>query len=293
MGLDQGDLGGGGAGVDAQVGRTFVICGVHLGGMVGVVPGQEGVVVRLVGKQGCHGVHRGGGVHAAFQLFQHLVKAVAVLGENGVLLVQFQSGNKALPQALQEVQGTTQEDDLALQLTALGQAGHRLVHDRLEDGGGHVLLAPALVQDGLDIALGEHAAAGGDGIDLLMLQGQLIQLINGHIHQRGHLVDKGAGAAGAGAVHALLQRAAEEDDLGVLAAQLDNGVGIRYVLVHSGGGGVHLLHKVQAGHLGHAQARRAGHHQLHLLPGQFFPDGAQRLRRTLTGFGIMPLVRAE
>ena len=63
----------------------------------------------------------------------------------------------------------TQKHDLALQLPALGQAGHRLVHHCLENGSGHVLLPPALIQDGLDIALGKYTAAGGDGVDLLML----------------------------------------------------------------------------------------------------------------------------
>lgn len=88
-------------------------------------------------------------------------------------------------------------------------------------------------------------------------------------------------------------RAAEENNLGVLAAQLDDSVGIRYVLVDSGSGGVHLLHKIQAGRLGYTKSRRSGDHQLDLLPRQLFPDRAQRLRRPLTGLGIMPLIGAE
>ena len=96
-------------------------------------------------------------------------EAVPVLGEDGVVAVQLQGVHKPFPQAHEEVEGAAQEDDLAGKLPALGQTSHGLVHHRLEDGGGHVLLPAPLVQDGLDVALGEHAAAGGDGVDFLVL----------------------------------------------------------------------------------------------------------------------------
>ena len=47
------------------------------------------------------------------------------------------------------------------------------------------------------------------------------------MQQSGHLVDERASAAGAGAVHALLDAVVEVDDLGVLAAQLDGDIGGR------------------------------------------------------------------
>ena len=290
VGGNQRDFGGGGTGVDAQPGGAGVGVYVHLGGVHGVVTGQEGVVLLLAVKEGGHGVHQAHAVHALLQPVQHLVKgalavvggaqgrahggkAVAVLGEDGVRLVQLQSLYKALPQAHEEVEGAAQEDDLALQLPALSQAGHRLVHHRLEDGGGHVLFPPTLVQDGLNVALGEHAAAGGDGVDLLVLQRQFIQLVDGDVHQGGHLVDEGAGAAGAGAVHSFLQRSAEEDDLGILAAQLDDSVGVGDICIHRSGGGVDLLDKVDARGVGHAQAGRAGDDQLYLLALEHLLDG--------------------
>ena len=165
---------------------TSVRLGIHLGRVVGVVPGTEGIILLLIVEQGGHGVHCRGGLHALLQLFQHILEgsggivggaqgcthggeAVAVLGEDGVVGIQLQGVHKALPQTHKKVEGTAQKDDLALQLPALGQTGHRLIHHGLEDRGGHVLLPPALVQNGLDVALGKHAAPGGDGVDLLVL----------------------------------------------------------------------------------------------------------------------------
>ena len=204
-----------------------------------------------------------------------------------------QGVHKPFPQAHEEVQGAAQKYDFALQFPALGEAGHRLVHHRLENGGGHVLLPPALVEDGLDVAFGEHAAAAGDGVNFLVAQGELVQLVHGDVHEGGHLVDKGPGAPGAGAVHALLQGAAEEDDFGVLAPQLDHRVSVRDVGVYRRGGGVYLLHKVQPRGLGHPQPGGAGDHQAHVLALEHAFDGAQGLAGPFPGFGIVPLVGAE
>ena len=104
VGGDEGQLGGGGASVDAQPSRTGVGMDIHLWGAAGVVPGTELVVLLLTGEQGRHGVHQGGGLGAVGQLFQHLLKGdrlivgsaqsrahgretVAVLGKDGVLTV--------------------------------------------------------------------------------------------------------------------------------------------------------------------------------------------------------------
>ena len=191
------------------------------------------------------------------------------------------------------MEGTAQKDDLACQLPALGQTGHGLVHHRLENRRGDILLASALVQDGLNVALGEHPAPGGDGIDFRMLQGQPVQLVHVHVHQGSHLVDERPGASGAGAVHPLLQRAAEKDDLGVLAAQLNDRVGVGDVCIDGGGGGVHLLDKVDIRRLGHPQPGGAGDDQLDGLAGQPVGEGAQGLAGPLSGFGVVPLVGAE
>ena len=52
---------------------------------------------------------------------------------------------------------------------AAGKAGDGLVHHRLKDGGGQIGGGSALVDEGLNVGFGKHAAPGGDGIDLLVL----------------------------------------------------------------------------------------------------------------------------
>ena len=220
-------------------------------------------------------------------------EAIAVLREDGVFGIQMQRLHEPLAQTGQEVERTAQEHDGARQLPALGQAGDGLIDHGLEDGGSHVFLSSALVQNGLDVALGKDAAAGGDGVDLLVLERQLVQLVHRDVEQGGHLVDEGPGAAGAGAVHALFQGVAEEDDLGVLAAQLDDGIGLGDELTHGGGGGVDLLHEVQVRGLGHAQAGRAGDGELDLLPAEHPAQPLQGLAGALAGLGIVPLIGAE
>ena len=55
-----------------------------------------------------------------------------------------------------------------------------------------------------------------------MMERELVQLLGGDVQQGGHLVDEGTRTAGAGTVHALVHTALEENDLGVLPAQLDD-----------------------------------------------------------------------
>ncbi len=73
-----------------------------------------------------------------------------------------------------------------------------------------------------------------------------------NVQQDRHLVDERAGAARAGAVHALLQLAGQEYDLRVLAAQLNDNIGLRNVHADRLAGGEHLLHKVDIRGLRHA-----------------------------------------
>ena len=75
-------------------------------------------------------------------------------GEVGVRVVQPERLLEALLQPLEEEQRPAEEEHVALDLAALRKARDRLSHDRLKDGGGHVLLARALVEERLDVRLG-------------------------------------------------------------------------------------------------------------------------------------------
>ena len=126
---------------------------------------------------------------------------------------------------------------------AAGKARNGLVDDRLEDRGGKVGLRRTLVDEGLDVRLGEHAAARGDGVDLLIVRGLAVETRGIGLQQGGHLVDKRAGAAGADTVHALFESTFEVDDLGILAAEFDGDIHLRGDALERLRNGDDLLHK--------------------------------------------------
>ena len=161
-------------------------------------------------------------------------------------------------QPLAVVEGAAQKQHFAGDLPPLSQTSNGLVHHRLVNTGGNILVAGTLVEQGLDIRFGKHAAPGGNRIEPLAPQTQLIQLVRRYIQQRGHLVDKRAGAAGTGTVHPLVNTAVEKDDLGIFSPQLNDHRGIRLQLLDHLAGGKNLLDKGYAGSLGKAQSGRTG-----------------------------------
>ena len=88
--------------------------------------------------------------------------------------------------------------------------------------------------------------------------GEFVQPRGVGVEELGHLVDEGAGAARAGAVHALLGGGVEVGDLGVLAAELDDDVGLGVLGLDGAGLGDDLLDEGQAHEGGQTQARTAG-----------------------------------
>ena len=299
--VDDHHLHGGGAGVDADVDRGGVVRAEGHPGHRGLgVPGPEGLVLPLAveqGRLGPVGLRRA----VLLQVVRHLLEVKGLVGVKGraqgheqqaVLragALHAQGVVKALPQAAGEGQGPAQVQHVPLDGPALGQAGDGLVHHRLIDAGGDVLRLGSLVDQGLDVALGEHAAAGGDGVCLFRLLGGGVHLIGAHFQQRCHLVDEGAGAAGAGAVHPHLHAAGEEQDLGVLAAQLDDAVRPRGQAARRHPGGEHLLDKGDAHALRHAHAGGAGDGQVGRLA-VLVRHPAQQLLRLLQNMAVMPLV---
>ena len=105
--VDQGQLGGGGTGVDAQICPSGIARQVPDGDVLGVVPGQKLVIVRLGFKQRGQGICQAPAVHRLLQAIVKLGKgdrfvalgaqscanggiAVAIVREDGMIVVQTQ-----------------------------------------------------------------------------------------------------------------------------------------------------------------------------------------------------------
>ena len=183
----QGQLGGGGAGVDAQ--KTVAL----IGGKVGLGHHRPGVTVaesiifrpaREQGRQAFdlkgHGDALGqtvdqltdGALHRVligFQRRAHGGEQVGVLRIHDVLRGETQRADKGLFQLRQKVQRAAQKGHAAPDGLAAGKAGNGLIHHRLKDGGRQIGPGGALVDKRLNIGLGEHAAAGGNGVQFLVI----------------------------------------------------------------------------------------------------------------------------
>ena len=155
----------------------------------------------------------------------------------------------------------------------------------MEDRGGDVLPGDPVAQQGLNVRLGEHPAAGGDGIKRPALPRQAVDRFKGLVEQNRHLLDEGPGAARAVPVHADvgLKPIVEEGDLGVLAPDLNQGADIRPPLPDQFGGGDDLLNERKTVRLRHTHARGAGEGEIQdavsqRLAGlrQHFPDRIHR-----------------
>ena len=130
---------------------------------------------------------------------------------------------------------SAQESYIAADRLAAGQAADGLVYDRLKNGSRQILAGRPFIDQRLDVGLGEYAAAGGDGIDGLIIFRVFIEAHGVCLKQGRHLVDKGTGASGADPIHALVDAAGKVNDFRVLAAQLDGDVSLRRKVLERGG----------------------------------------------------------
>ena len=208
--------------------------------------GKRHVLVGLAGK-------RGAGGH----------EQVGVRRNDAVLLVQAERLVEAVAQLGEVLQRAAEEGDVAADGVAARQARDGLVRDGLEDRGGDVGGCGTLVEQRLDVGLGEHAAAARDGVDVRGLLGKLVQAAGVGVQKARHLVDERARAARARAVHALLDAVVEVDDLGVLAAELDGDVGLGDEGLDGALAGDDLLDELEVEPLGKQQAARAGDGDAH------------------------------
>lgn len=119
----------------------------------------------------------------------------------------------------QKVQRAAEKHHVAPNRVAAGQAGDGLGRDRGEHRGGQVGVRRTLVQQRLQVGFGEDPAARRDRVEMPIAGRQFVQPLGVGVQQARHLVDEGSGAAGAGAVHALLDHGPQKGDLRVLAAE--------------------------------------------------------------------------
>lgn len=176
----------------------------------------------------------------------------------------FQRALEGGAQLAHEEQRPAEEDHGAVDRPAGGEAGDGLGRDGGEDRRGQIGLGRAVVDERLEIGLGEHAAPRGDRVQGLVVLRHVVEAGRVGVEQRGHLVDERAGATRARTVHALLGRGLEIGDLGVLATQLDDDVGLRVFLVDRLGFGddllderhMHVVRQRQAAGTGDGEADR-------------------------------------
>ncbi len=302
---DEHGLHGGGPGVDAEERAAPVRGDVAARGLALRVPAAEFVVFRPAGKQ-----RRDGEKAAGAAVFPHVFQRLAEVHFFGAAVrraerhviervfgadaLNFEGVVEACAQLRQKSQRAAQVKDFSFDGAALCKARDGLVGHRGEDAGADVGLAGALVQQGLHVGFCKHAAPGGDGVDLLVLCGEAVHLVQRDVQQSCHLVDEGARAAGAGAVHAHLHPAGKEQDFGVFAPQLNHGVRPRKQAAHRDVRGVDFLHERQAAGLGNPHSRRAGNGQRgRFSPHHVPPDLCQKLRHLFRDFRQVALVGLE
>ena len=291
LGVDDDRLNRRRAGVDAEPAAALGLVEAGLGDDVEAVAGHELLAVLGGGEEGGHArgldLHGSGGeaLHegrelvaagvdgggARFLGLGHLlgglllgeegradrnVELGVIGGDEGVGLGQERL--VGLTQGGQEVQGAAEEHDGSADRAPACQARDGLGGDGVEDGGGQVLVGGALVDEGLDVGLGEDAAARGDRVELGVAGRHLAQARGVRVQEGRHLVDEGAGAARARAVHALLGGGVQVGELGVLAAQLDDDVDLGVEALGGLGAGDDFLDEGDAHGAGGGQAAGAG-----------------------------------
>ena len=212
-------------------------------------------------------------------------------GDEGIGLGQ--EGFVGLAQGGQEVQRATEEHDSSADRAPARQACDGLGGDGVEDGGGQVLVGGTLVDEGLDVGLGEDAAARGDRVELGVAGRQLAEAGGVRVQEGRHLVDEGTGATRAGAVHTLLGGGVQVGELGVLAAQFDDDVDFGVEALGGLGPGDDFLDKGDAHGAGGRQAAGAGNGRVDASTGQGALDIGEEGPERCAHVGVVTTVVRE
>ena len=286
--VQQDQLAGGAAGVHPDVDPQGV-AGPDVGGLEGGqgVAGPPGVPLGVRAEVALGVVLLGGGGRGR-QPLQRLLggHGGGAAGGQGIQLVHGQGRAQG-----HDGVGVAGADDLVLP---------QAQPDGVEGRQGDVRPAGPLVEQGLDVGLGKDAAPARDAVHLLAHPGQGLEGLGGHPQQGGDLVDEGAGAAGAAAVHphigggqGAVLLLAEKDDLGVLAAQLHGGAGGGVEGPDGGAVGHHLLDIAGPHLVGQGPPARPADRHPHGQAGKLVPDLAQQLAEGAALLGVVALVAPE
>ena len=161
--------------------------------------------------------------------------------------------------------GPAQQQHMWHERMAAGEHGEVLQDNGVKKRGHQLGGRKSLLLQAVDVGLGKDAAFARDGMDAHAPIGQLRHLIGGNVQLGLNLVNDRAGAARAFVVHrgdlpapSAADFGLEYDDLGVLAAEFDDRLGIGMQLLDSQRDGVDLLHETSANRRGQRMAAGAG-----------------------------------
>ncbi len=89
---------------------------------------------------------------------------MGMLRFDDMFLIQLQGTDKSGFHFREEMQGAAQKGHMAPDRLSAGKSADGLVDHGLEDGRRQILLCGSVVNQGLDVGFGEHAASGGNGV---------------------------------------------------------------------------------------------------------------------------------
>ena len=99
---------------------------------------------------------------------------MGIVRVDNMLVVQLQSADESRFQLIQKVQRTAQKSHMSANGFAAGQTGDSLVYHSLKDGGGQVFLGSAVIDQGLDVRFGKHAAACSNRVQRMIASGVFV-----------------------------------------------------------------------------------------------------------------------
>ena len=150
-----------------------------------------------------------------------------------------------------------------------------------------------LVDERLNIRLGEHTAARGDRVELGVAGRQLAEAGGVRVQEGRHLVDEGTGATRAGAVHTLLGGGVQVGELGVLAAQFDDDVDFGVEVLGGLGPGDDFLDEGDSHGAGGRQTAGAGDGRVDAGTGQGALDVGEEGPERCAHVGVVTTVVRE